>query len=277
MASTPVIGTGPVAFTTAENKHVTIPLGALSFDNGAIKISGWVPPAGTPLNKVEDWLKHVLQQDLLTAATVAVGPAFDIEAKHPGASGNTISIKITKVAKKDPLGDSLLDVEANFEQVYTDLTTGNLVATLGTTEDGGTKPGLVFVVAPTAPQPTMPADFAGAVAGTAPPKVNIPDKADGTKTAFALQAPGDGGSPTEFKVVVAATAAAKFDLTVSWKKTLTDVKLSDLDAQLGYVVKITPPADGFKTLPALGEIKLLGGKDPSAIPSAKAKATVRSA
>lgn len=277
MASTPVIGTGPVAFTTAENKHITIPLGALSLDDGAIKISGWTPPKGTQQAKVEDWLKYLLQQNLLTPAAVAVGPAFDIEAKHPGASGNTISIKITKVTKKDPLGDSLLDVAASFETVYTDLTVVNLVATLGTTEDGGTKPGLVFVVAPVAPQPTMPADFTGPVAGAAPPKVDIPDKADGTKTAFTLQAPGNGGTPKEFKVAVAATAAAKFNLTVTWKKTLTDVKLSDLDAQLGYIVKITPPAGGFKTLPALSEIKLLGGKDPSAIPPAKAKATVRSA
>src|SRR5262249_22120823 len=101
MASTPVIGTGPVAFTTAANKHITIPLGALSLDDGAIMISGWTPPKDTQ-QKVEDWLKYLLQQNLLTAAAVAVRPAFDIEAKHPGASGNTISIKITKVAKKDP-------------------------------------------------------------------------------------------------------------------------------------------------------------------------------
>ena len=40
MAAIQAIGTGPVALTSENGAHLTIPLSALTIDNGVVKVSG---------------------------------------------------------------------------------------------------------------------------------------------------------------------------------------------------------------------------------------------
>src|SRR5439155_1441718 len=82
--------------------------------------------------------------------------------------------------------------------------------------------------------------------------------------AFTLGAPPDGGGGT-FNVEVAVTAADKFDLKVTWLKTLANKTLLDHAAAFQYIVSISKPPGGYG-VPQEATITLSDGDDPGTVP-----------
>jgi hypothetical protein len=95
---------------------------------------------------------------------------------------------------------------------------------------------------------------------------------------FVLAPSNGGGAPDTFTAAfeVADPTSEKFTLTVVWEKAKQNVKLSDFNANFGYVVKCAPPEGGFAN-PAVGKVTLSGGKNPVSTDPAKASVVVRSA
>jgi hypothetical protein len=280
MAGIPVVGTGPIAFTTKEGAHLTIPLGALSVVNGSIAVGAVWPPyaAADAAGKaaVDTWLGYLLKQKELTAAAVAPpGPSFTLKAAHPGTSGDAITVKIIQVTGGDPKSETQIDAEVGVTNVYADLRPDTIAETLGTGPGTGTQPGLVYVKSIASP-PTMPGNLVKTALGN-PPSVKVMD-ASAAAESFTLEAPGDGGHPDTFDVTIDVNAAkTAFTLTVNWKKAKAAVKLSAFNAEFGYVVTCVSPPGGFATDPTPGTIKLSGGANPSTSAPTSATGVVASA
>src|SRR5262249_50604186 len=149
-----VLGTGPVAITTANAQHRTIPLGALTSDGTSVSLVGW-PPAGSPddtpaiKTAAGAWANYLLAQGTLqtdTATTSApAGPAFLVAAAHPGTSGNTITLGLSNVTKRNPPSATTLDIAVTVTDTYAGLSLATIADVIGTAVDGGSKPGLIHL------------------------------------------------------------------------------------------------------------------------------------
>jgi hypothetical protein len=285
-----VLGSGPLGFTTATGSHAIIPLKVIDFDsqNGVVIDGGWVPPSGLSAGDAADWASYLLDQGELAVDSAPVvpstppGPAFLVEAVHPGdASHSTITLTITNPnnTPANPPSTTSYTLEVVVENTYTGLTLETIADVIGTTVDGGSKPGLVHLGSPPAlPLPRMPddnqtKDF------VAPDPVHATFVGTGGD-AFLLEAPGNGGGATLFQAVVAVTSPTSFDLKVTWKNSNTGTAASHVTA-FAYVIKISKPAGGDFGAPPSGQhsYSLTGGGDPGTTPVAAkaAKATIPSA
>jgi hypothetical protein len=277
-----VQGTGPVAITTAKGAHLTIPLSALTYSQGAITISGWTAPDSDTQTAAQNWASYLLGQSDLAPApsptTAPAGPAFLLEATHPGLLSSQISVAISGVTAANPPDASTIDMTVSVTNAYSGLTLATLGSTIGTSEGGGSQPGLVFLSSADPPS-DLPVGSASAVEFSGdPPKAVI---ACGNGTQFTLTGVADIGTGTTFTVEVPAPVAGKFELDVVWSLAVTDKKPSELPALFQSVVKITAPSAGFG-VPKELTYPLTNGADPdpTAIPptpAVPAKATVPSA
>ena len=279
MAGIPVIGDGPVAITTKDGAHMTIPLGALSLDsNNQIVVGTWPPYSdlgSDPAFKasVDGWLKFLVGQGELKPATsgakAPAGPAFLVEATHVGATGNDIKLKISHVNPQVPPDTTTLDLEVSVVNTYTGLTLATIADTIGTSDGGGSKPGLVFLAAPAPPLAHMP--DAGVVHMTGlPPHADV---MSGTDLAFTLGARPDGGGGT-FDVEVTVHLPDTFDLKVTWTKPIANKTLLQHAAQFAYIVNIIKPPGGFG-VPDEVTVTLSDGANPGtvSVPPKPAKAS----
>jgi hypothetical protein len=270
MAAILAIGAGPVALTSDNGAHLTIPLSALTFENGAIKISGWPPydhapndPDGTAFKQlVTDWLGYLVGQQLLkpdtSGAAAPAGPAFLVEAQHAGANGNDIALAISNVNPQVPPSTTTFDLTVDVTDTYKDLTLATIADIIGTSVDGGSKPGLVFLDTSVAPSGKMPAAATVSLTGS-PLRAQFADA--NNQPAVTLGAPGDGGGGT-FSAQITVTAADKFDLKVTWSKTLANKTIADHTVAFQYVVKLSKPLGDYG-VPKAETITLSGGADPT--------------
>jgi hypothetical protein len=289
-----LLGTGPVAITTATGAHLTIPLSALTYDGSAITFTGW-PPAGSPIdtaaNKTaaKNWVGYLFGQGELIAdtpgGTALPGPAFLVEATEPGFLGNGIAFTISDVgAPANPPAVTTMTLEVTVVNDYPGLTPATIANTIGTTAGGGSKPGLVHVVPGTIQMPdATPSPIAFVAIPGAPPQPLQASVPGSGGTAFVLEAPPDGGAGKfEATVTLPATPDGTFDLNITWHKKATDT-LANLPGLFAYVVKITAPPGGF-AVPAvdssthIATILFNGGTDPANVtsPAKPAGATVLS-
>ena len=195
-----VLGTGPVAITTAKKaQHLTISLGALTSDGSSIGLAGW-PRTGSPedtpdvKNAAIAWANYLLAQGTLRTDTSPPGPAFLVAAVHPGTNGNTITLVLSNVTKSPSA--TTLDIAVTVRDTYAGLSLATIADTIGTAVDGGSKPGLIHL-ASVPPLAKMPDDAKIASFNPAGTVVQADVKGDGG-TAFLLEAPGDGGGASQF-------------------------------------------------------------------------------
>jgi hypothetical protein len=284
MAGIPVVGTGPIALTK-DGAHLTIPLDALRFEDGAIKADKWPLYSGAK-DIVDPLLKYLVSQEVLTSATVTVAPAFTLEAAQPGTSGNNITVKIDTVTTGNPKSNTEIKAEATITKTWSGLTPDTVATRIGNSPGAG----LVYVKS-TGDLTKTPAPFDGSLLDAGGALIDLPVKdgpAADAATVFTLAAPADSGSPTILSVKLVADPPPPpdpdadpqadpppppFTLTVTWEKTAT-VKLSEFNAQFGHVVTCKPPNGGFVSDPVTATTPLSGGTDT---PPVKATGVVASA
>ena len=283
-----VQGTGPVAITSAKGAHLTVPLSAIQYDGKNVTII-WTPPDGDMANKdrAKYWATYLLGEGELQVhtapATAPAGPAFLIEATHPGLFSNQITVSIANVTKLNPPDMSTMNMTVSVENDYSGLTLATLGSTIGTSEGGGSEPGLIFLSS--ADPPTdKPVKSAAPVAMSGAP-VHA-DMASSGGTAFTLGGVADIGAGTTFTVEVPADPVGDaFKLKVVWSKTVTGKTLAEHATSFASIVKITPPPSGIFGIPAVdpvthsATIPIAGGADPGSTPTpaVPAKATVPAA
>ena len=263
-----VRGAGPLTITTVNAQHRTIPLGALTYDGTNFSFVGG-PDDEAERKAALLWAEYLKKEGNLQIA--GSGPAFLVTAAHPGTSGNAIKLDLSNVnvTEGKPPSATTLDVTVTVTNTYVGLSLATVADVIGASVDGGEKPGLIHL-ASKPPLDKMPdaqtASFklAGAI-------MQAEVKKDG-ETAFLLEAPGDVGGADKFDVTVANVAASKFDLVVTWKKTVAGETLDKHVAAFAYVLAITKPPEGFGN-PAAGQITLQDGADPIPVtPATPAKA-----
>jgi len=283
MTIRPVLGGGPISILDGAGKQLEIPLNLLSFNDSGLDASGW-PSYAANKALVDPWINSLVQRQLLRPGQApAAAPALVIAARDKGSEGNTISIAISNVkpaAAPAVPGDTTVDVTVTVTQAYPGLTAASIVSELGTTATNGSQPGLAIVKAGTvkAPDVAVEGDFSGG-----PPAKWAPLLKDGATVAFTLNARNnddpDSVNPhgAITAVVPGATPAdTTFTLTLSWRKTKTGVKLSNLGTAFVYVLNVSAPPSGFAP-PAAGVFNLIGGADASSAAAAAAQATVLAA
>src|SRR4051812_31174305 len=101
MATTPVLGNGPVRFTEASSgKQFSIPLADLYFDtNDQIQSDHWLPRSAlSEPEQLDHWLRNLVKAGLLAQDNAAPAKrAMLIQAAREGSSGNNIQVEISNV------------------------------------------------------------------------------------------------------------------------------------------------------------------------------------
>jgi hypothetical protein len=280
MPNLPVLGNGPVDFTTSTGGiQRSIPLAALYFDTtGQIHAEQW--PEWTALdtptqNAVNGWLKYLVQQSLLVAGAAHLPvPAILIQAAEPGSSGNNISVEIDSVTPETPVENTTANVTVTETDTYLGLTLGTVGNVIGASAGGGTQPGLIFLASTGTPAEVPAAGSGGPLTETSPgSKIFQFD----FKNNFVVQAKTeseDGGFTSV--LITNVQPDGTFTLTATWKKpgAPTPVALKDLASTFQYELAISAPSGGF-AVPAAGTVTLIGGSD--AVGAVAAQGTILSA
>src|SRR5690348_12333752 len=98
MASTPVVGAGPVDFMNeSTGQQLSIPLSDLAFTNNQIDASGW-PLYNQYKATVDALLQYMVKSGALAPGTApSPTPAMVLTAKAPGGLGNNIQLTFKNV------------------------------------------------------------------------------------------------------------------------------------------------------------------------------------
>jgi hypothetical protein len=251
-----------VAFTDGNGAQHEIPLTQLYFDDDGINADNW-PLYDSYKAIVDPWLAALVAQGLLQPGPAPTGkPALLLTAREDGAGGNAVSVGF---ANPDATAGTV-DVTASTQQNWTYLTADTLEAVLGTGSGTASQPGLVVLVVPAPAAGLMPA--AGPVAPTGTPPQFVVAK-QGGGTAFTLAPRYADADAASLEVTFTPDASnAWFSLSVSWSKTATGVKLTDLvDATnnpFAYLAGFAAPDGGLIGPPNAGTVTLQGGADATA-------------
>ncbi|MEG4318608.1 MULTISPECIES: hypothetical protein [unclassified Microcoleus] len=275
MSSAIAVGSGPIAFTTKDGQALLIPLTAISFENGAVKLSAGYSAYQAEL---QPWLEYLAKQETITAGeTPPTPPALMIKATDAGIAGNDIQIEFKNVTP-DP-ADPLNPAKTTFDAIVTEKETHTLsidstspifIGTiLGIDTTPGSKQSLVHIKA--TPTPSKPK--AGTYTlenGNATTKAAKPVDGDPSGIAFNLEAKkvGEDGNNTVASISGVDAAAKTFVMAITWTKTIAAIKLADLPAKLEgtnkYIITVTKPdgsLSGFTMIPSAGLFALNGGAD----------------
>jgi len=275
MSSAIAVGSGPIAFTTKAGQALLIPLTAISFEDGKVKLNA---AYGTYQAELKPWLEYLAQQETIQPGEVAPPqPALIIKATDPGIAGNNIQIEFKNVTP-DP-ADPLNPAKTAFDAIVTEKETYTLSfdsaspifikTILGTDTSPGS--GLVHIKATDTPSKPKPGNYT-LENGNATTKATKPADADPSGTAFNLEAKkvGEDGNNTVVSIpLTGVDATAKtFVMDVTWTKTITAIKLADLPAKLEgtdkYIITVTKPdgvTSSFAIIPSAGLFVLNGGAD----------------
>jgi hypothetical protein len=190
-----------------------------------------------------------------------------VEAVHPGTSGNTIEFILSNVTPANPPNMTTLNIAVTVTDTYPGVSLADIADTIGTAVDGGSKPGLIHLVTPPPPPAlTQMPDDGQTVAFAAAASTMQATLVGGATDAFTLEAPGDGGGASQFDVAVTNATATTFDLTVTWKKTVTNKTLAEHATAFAYVLNITAPPAGYG-VPVEDTYTLHDGHDPTTTPT----------
>ncbi len=285
MANSPVIGNGPVRFTTNDGTHVTIPLTALRFDDkGLLSADAWTLYS-IYKSSVDPWIASLRTSQLFVAGPAAAPkPAMVITAANAGAAGNNIQVTFDNVTP-DP-ADPTNPAKTTFNVTIVETDSYPLLSidaaspvfvktVLGTEKVAGTQPGLVEI--PDGETPKLPKAGIDKLGGGSPTvKSNyVVNEASGAGNAFTVRARQNGvdGDKTVVTIGNIDPVAKTFSLVAKWSDTITGLKLADLPAKLsGYEITVAAPASGTFGVPAPGTVVLSGGASQK--PQANASATV---
>lgn len=260
-----VVANGPVNFTDAQGRAISIPLVLLAFDaDGIISAESWPPHAeyGDPLYK---WLEHLQEQGFLREGESPPQlEAMIVTAKTPGAAGNTILLDIDNV-RPDPADASvtIFDAVVTETNAHSGLTPETLKAVVGEAAGGGSSPGLVFVSSTGDPEMPRAGEYPLTGGGaTAASDVEIPNE-DESATAFTLSARsvGEAGDNTTVTIEEVDAAASTFTLVATWTDDASGLEPGELEAEFAYEITVAPPDGGALAAPAAGEYALGGGAD----------------
>jgi hypothetical protein len=282
MSEIPVVASFPVAFSTKELKYFLIPLSALYVDrNGVVQADRWPvyvqhPEYGGIINAV---VAQLQSSGILAAGPAPQSkPAFSATAKTPGATGVDVEIAIANVAANagNPPA-STADVTVTETDTYTGVAADKLIDNVGSTANGGTRPGLVFVSS--APPAGFPAagNYPMHPANPGDPATaDIPLNAGGGN-AFTLKTRDGGADAPNVAIQIKDLDVAHnvYTLIAKWNKSQNALAMTDLAAAFAYVVDIKAPAGGFLA-PAEGATQLGGGSDAIAVNAVKASAVILS-
>src|SRR5262249_22377317 len=159
-------------------------------------------------------------------------------------------------------GSTKVDITVTATDTYTALTPATIGEVLGVDVTPGTRPGLVQVkgAGPYALPKVKDYTLAGGNGGNATKDV---DKRTGSGTAFTLEAKraGADGNSIQVSIKDVNSTDQTFTLIASWSKSLAGVKLSDITADFGFLIKADPPIGGAFAPPAPATIVLVGGSD----------------
>ncbi|HET7504604.1 MAG TPA: hypothetical protein VFK02_26460 [Kofleriaceae bacterium] len=277
MGKTGVLGKGPISFFIAATRsQVSIPLSALIFEDGTLKVS---PTAGrsdlVALAGLPAWLDYLADQGFVVAAPTSPAPqAIVFRAVDPGVTGNDITIEIGY-----PPATTTYTATITKTDRYAGLTRTSLAAILGTTGPG-TQPGLVRVKdasAFTAPGTATASPDPSATVGPTDQATIHFDLGSGNTLVLAASRPGADGKKITVAIEVTDVASGTFSVTASWTTTIT-IDTTALPPAwataylaAAYVLTVGPPPSGTLGLPAAGVYVLSGGAD--AAPAAQATAT----
>lgn len=280
MSELPVVASSPVAFSSAELKYFLIPLSALYVDqSGVVKADRW--PGYNALNSgIIAPLVAQLQSDGILVAGPAPQskPAFSATAKTPGTTGVDVEITIANVAANagNPPA-STADVTVTETDTYSGVAVDKLVDTIGSSANGGKRPGLVFVSSalptglPAAGNYPMHAANPGD-----PATADIPLNAGGGN-AFTLKTRDGGGDAPNVAIQIKDLDAVHntYTLLARWTKIQNALAMTGLAAAFAFVVDIKAPSGGFLA-PAESTTQLGGGSDAIAIDAVKDSAVILS-
>jgi hypothetical protein len=274
MPNTPATGTGPFEFTDSQDKQVSIPLTAFSFDSTSKLIIDPSWQAVTGAQPAAALLAYALAEKLIKpAAAPSPFPAMILKAADPGWGGNYITVTISNVvpdAASPPSNDptqATFNITVTETDIYSGLTAATIESVLGSSAVTGSSPALVRVLAGSVDPSGVPSVTSGVLSGS-PPHLDV----DGTGSpprVFTLIAKKAGVDSTLTHVQVTPntssppTTPETFTLQASWTKPPVTVTLATLQAevssQLGYEITVSLPASGAYSLPAAAATTLSGG------------------
>lgn len=286
MSSAIAVGSGPIAFTTIGGQALLIPLTAISFENGEVKLSAAYSANQTEL---QPWLDYLARQRIITAGeTPPAQPALIIKATDAGSAGNDIQIEFKNIVP-DPVAPldtakTIFDATVTEKETHTlsfDSVSPIFIKTiLGTDTTPGSQQSLVHIKDADTPSKPKPGNYT-LESGDATNKATKPVDGDPTGTAFNLEAKkvGAEGNSTVVSISNVDPTAKTFVMTVEWTNTITKIKLADLPAKLEgtnqYIIIVTKPdgsSSGFTIIPSVGVFTLNGGADKQE--AVKASATI---
>lgn len=277
--TTQVTGNGPLEFTNANGKQVSIPLSALYFDgNGTLQVDAtWAAASGLKPNK--GVLGYARSEGLIKPAPAP--PPFAamlVKAAQEGTGGNNIVIQISDVtAAADPT-QTTFSITVTENDVYTGLTAATIESTLGSsTVSGGTltsvktgsSPGLVQVESGSVDTGGFPNTVTNASLAGDPGELTVDGEGSPSLvfTLLAKKAGADGAATlidiTPDTASPPTSSTATFTLTANWSKMVNDVTLATLAAtmqsEFGYEVTVSLPSSGAYSVPAAASSALGGG------------------
>jgi hypothetical protein len=270
MASTPVVGSGPVDFMDeTTGQQLSIPISELAFTNNQIDASKW------PL-----YNKHKLTVDAILAYLVSSGaltpapapppvPALVLTAKQVGAAGNNIQVTFSNVGA-DPNDPAKFDASLTETDTWKGLTKDTIEKVVGTAAGGS----LVFVTATSAVGRPRNQTYSVAVVGD---KFKVFEN-DGVTEAFELNARTNDPEAKYTTVIISNVNAVDqtdphFDMTATWQKSAAGIHVTpDLANEFAYEVAVAGPNGGAPGVPANGSVVLRGGAE--AAPASAASAIV---
>lgn len=275
MSSAIAVGSRPIAFTTKDGKALLIPLTAISFENGDVKLSAAYSSYQAEL---QPWLVYLAKQEIIIAGEIPPQqPALIIKATDPGIAGNNIQIEFKNIAP-DP-AEPLNSAKTTFDAIVTEKETHTLSIDsaspifikkiLGTETTLGSKQSLVHIKAADTPSQPKPGKYTLSN-GNATTKATKSIDGDSLGIAFNLEAKkvGEDGNNTVVNISTVNSEAKTFVMSIVWTKTIAAIKLADLPAKLEgtnqYILTVTKPdggSSGFTIMPSVGLFALNGGAD----------------
>lgn len=299
MSTTPtVLGNVPLEYTDpVTGKQVSIPLSALKFTNGQLKVDTgtWPnppnPPSPTPpYIKLPDFVNSMLtnlaqQGVIIPAPTPSPKPAMVVTAQDPGSAGNNIVLTFAVTTPNlDPtqVKFSMTVTETETYKKLT-LTSGkpNYVETvLGSDTVTSPTPGLAHVIhaslgATGTPSLANTTAFKAA-SPTAKAQSDVKSTDATPKLLFTLEAKKagkDGELTSVLSVGPNTDDASLFDLSIQWTRQITNLTLANVAANtgpLGYEVTVAAPSSGIFSIPQANSVQLSGGTDGSSPTAASA-------
>jgi len=271
MSTAIAVASGPVSFFTGSGTQVSIPIAALLFDAGKIKLSdtyGGPNPAG-----LQGWLNYLASAGVIVPGkTAPPAAAIVFTAAAAGSTGNDVQVEIAYTSA------SAYTIKADKIDIYPGLTPASIGAVLGTSAALGSRPGLVRVADASsfiAPQDGTHPLLGGDAATRASALI---DFAAGNTLTLEASSVGADGNSINLVFSNSDATAHTFTLTASWSKTVTidatldgAAQVAAIAAGLGFVLTAAVPSGGF-SLPQAGSFTLSGGSDSAAASSASATA-----